>query len=78
MDGNDATASALTNLVNNFLPAQILNAINNGLNPTVYAGEVMGLAWGSEATAAYHSGCILGLPLFRTLRLAICSLHRRR
>ena len=39
------TSAEITNLTNNFLPAQVANAIANGLNPLVYACEVLGLAF---------------------------------
>ena len=39
------TSAEITNLTNNFLPAQVANATQNGLNPLVYACEVLGLAF---------------------------------
>jgi hypothetical protein len=38
-------SSEVTNLVTQFLPAQVANAIQNGLNPQVYACEALGLAF---------------------------------
>lgn len=37
------TISEMQNLVLNFLPGQVANAIANGYNPTVYASEALGL-----------------------------------
>jgi hypothetical protein len=39
------SSDEITKLVTTFLPAQVENAINNGLNPQVYACEVLGLAF---------------------------------
>jgi hypothetical protein len=45
MYGVTGTSAEITNLTTNFLPAQVANAINHGLNPQVYACEVLGLAF---------------------------------
>jgi hypothetical protein len=45
MYGVTGTSAEITNLTNNFLPAQVANAISHGLNPQVYACEVVGLAF---------------------------------
>jgi probable HAF family extracellular repeat protein len=44
------TSAEITKLVTEFLPAQVTNAIQNGLNPQVYACEALGLvfAFGDE------------------------------
>jgi hypothetical protein len=44
------SAAEITKLVTLFLPAQVANAIQNGLNPQVYASEALGLvfAFGDE------------------------------
>src|SRR6516225_10923986 len=45
MYGVTGTSVEITNLTNNFLPAQVQNAVSHGLNPQVYACEVVGLAF---------------------------------
>src|SRR5262249_57904092 len=45
MYGATGTSAEIINLTTNFLPAQIANAISHGLNPQVYACEVLGLAF---------------------------------
>jgi hypothetical protein len=45
MYGVTGTSAEITNLTTNFLPAQVANAISHGLNPQVYACEVVGLAF---------------------------------
>jgi hypothetical protein len=45
MYGAVGTSNEITKLVTLFLPAQVANAIHNGLNPQVYACEVLGLAF---------------------------------
>jgi probable HAF family extracellular repeat protein len=45
MYGVTGTSAEITNLTANFLPAQVANAISHGLNPQVYACEVLGLAF---------------------------------
>jgi probable HAF family extracellular repeat protein len=54
MYGATGTAAEITNLTNNFLPAQVANALNHGLNALVYASEVLGLAFafGNETGSA--------------------------
>jgi hypothetical protein len=51
MYGAVGTSAEITSLVTNFLPNQIAYAVSMGLNPTVYASEVLGLAFafGNEA-----------------------------
>jgi hypothetical protein len=39
------SSDEITSLVTNFLPGQVANAIQHGLNPQVYACEVLGLAF---------------------------------
>jgi hypothetical protein len=45
MYGAVGSSDEITKLVTLFLPAQVTNALNNGLNPQVYASEVVGLAF---------------------------------
>jgi hypothetical protein len=45
MDNHVGTSAEITNLVTNFLPAQIDFATQLGLNPLVYASEGLGLAF---------------------------------
>jgi hypothetical protein len=45
MYGVTGTSAEITNLTTNFLPAQVQNALNHGLNAQVYACEVVGLAF---------------------------------
>jgi hypothetical protein len=45
MYGVTGTSAEITNLATNFLPAQVANAVNHGLNPQVYACEALGLAF---------------------------------
>jgi hypothetical protein len=53
MYGVTGTSDEITSLVVNFLPAQVSNAIANGLNPQVYACEALGLlfAFGNETSS---------------------------
>src|ERR1700730_67924 len=44
MFGVTDNVTELTKLATQFLPAQVANAVANGLNPTVYAAEALGLA----------------------------------
>jgi hypothetical protein len=44
MFGTTENVTELTKLSTQFLPAQVANAVANGLNPTVYAAETLGLA----------------------------------
>jgi probable HAF family extracellular repeat protein len=50
MYGATGTSEEITVLTTNFLPAQVANAISHGLNPQVYACEVLGLlfSFGNE------------------------------
>jgi hypothetical protein len=50
MYGAVGSSAEVTSLVTQFLPAQVANAIQNGLNPQVYACEALGLvfAFGDE------------------------------
>jgi probable HAF family extracellular repeat protein len=50
MYGATGTSAEITSLVVDFLPAQVANATSHGLNPQVYACEVLGLvfAFGNE------------------------------
>jgi hypothetical protein len=50
MYGATGTSAEVTSLVTNFLPGQVANAVHYGLNPQVYACEVLGLvfAFGNE------------------------------
>jgi hypothetical protein len=45
MYGAVGSSDEVTKLATQFLPAQVANAIQNGLNPQVYACEVLGLAF---------------------------------
>jgi hypothetical protein len=45
MYGTVGSSAEVTKLVTQYLPAQVANAIANGLNAQVYAGEVLGLAF---------------------------------
>ncbi len=45
MYGVTGTSEEITVLTTNFLPAQVANATSHGLNPQVYACEVLGLAF---------------------------------
>ena len=45
MYGAVGTSAEVTNLVTQFLPAQVNVAMQYGFNPTVYASEAMGLAF---------------------------------
>jgi hypothetical protein len=44
MFGVTDNTTELTKLARQFLPPQVANAVANGLNPTVYAAETLGLA----------------------------------
>jgi hypothetical protein len=58
MYGLVGSSAEVTSLTTQFLPAQVTNAVSHGLNPVVYASEVLGLAFafgnetGSTAFAA--------------------------
>ena len=56
MDGAVGTSAEITKLVTEFLPAQVANAIQHGLNPQVYACEALGLAFASANTFATNFG----------------------
>ena len=45
MYGAVGTSAEITLLASQFLPAQVALAIQNGLNPLVYASEALGLAF---------------------------------
>jgi hypothetical protein len=45
MYGAFGTSDEITSLATHFLPAQVQNAISNGLDPQIYASEVLGLAF---------------------------------
>jgi probable HAF family extracellular repeat protein len=51
------TSAEITSLTTNFLPAQVANATNQGLNPQVYACEALGLvfAFGNETGSTAFS-----------------------
>jgi glucose/arabinose dehydrogenase len=78
MYGVTGTSAEITSLVVNFLPAQVSNAIANGLNPQVYACEALGLAFafgnetGSTAFAS-NFGLSFLMPNTAVFASAACN-----